>query len=91
METTRSSPPYYHAYLLRIWLSNGAAEGACWQASLQDAAGGQRIGFASLEALFVYLMNDITGDLNDGAQEPDATSRRPSDAHDADGGLSATG
>jgi hypothetical protein len=71
METNRPSSPGYHAYLLRIWLSNGAAGDACWRASLQDTTGGQRIGFASLEELFVFLMNDVTDPTAGGKQEPD--------------------
>ena len=68
-----SSSPHYHAYLLRIWQSNGA-EDAGWRASLQDTTDGRRIGFASLEALFVYLMNDAAGAPSDGEREPDAGS-----------------
>ncbi len=64
----RSSSPCYHAYLLRIWLSRGAGQDACWQASMQDAAGGRGIEFASLEELFVFLMNEI-------ADTPKGTSR----------------
>jgi hypothetical protein len=71
METKRPSSPRYHAYLLRIWLSNSAAEDACWHASLQDASGGQRIGFASLEELFVFLMNDVVAPATGGKQESD--------------------
>jgi hypothetical protein len=44
----------YHAYLLRMWCS--AEDGCIWQASLQDSKSGERIGFASLEGLFAYLM-----------------------------------
>lgn len=75
METSRPSSPGYHAYLLRIWLSNGAAGDACWRASLQDTTGGQRIGFASLEELFVFLMNDVTAPTADDgrAHEGDTT------------------
>lgn len=72
METNRPSSPGYHAYLLRIWLSNAAAGDACWRASLQDTTGGQRIGFASLEELFVFLMNDVAAVRGGGdQQEPD--------------------
>lgn len=64
-----SSSPRYHAYLLRIWLSNSTTHDACWQASLQDASGSQRIGFASLEALFVFLMNEVGDATNVSQQE----------------------
>jgi hypothetical protein len=40
------------AYMLRMWCADRA-----WQASLQDVKTSQRIGFASLEELFAYLMD----------------------------------
>ena len=52
----------YRAYLLRIWQAgeaNDAGSDAVWQASLQDATTNQRMGFASLEALFAFLMNEL--------------------------------
>lgn len=59
MQTMPSKPFHYHAYLLRIWHAQGADENVTWQASLQDAATRQRIGFASLEGLFAFLLNEI--------------------------------
>ena len=46
------------SFILRLWAEGAAtADGAaCWRASLDDARTGQRRGFASLEQLFVYLM-----------------------------------
>jgi hypothetical protein len=43
------------SFLLRLWSPN-AAVARCWQASLEDAHTGERIGFANLEYLFAYLM-----------------------------------
>ncbi len=45
----------YRAYILRLWTTDrrGSAE---WQASLEDPKTGNRIGFANLEELFLYLM-----------------------------------
>jgi hypothetical protein len=43
----------YYAYLLRLWREGQAGES--WRASLQSAATGQRMNFASLEDLFNFL------------------------------------
>jgi hypothetical protein len=53
----------YVAYLLRLWREKGGELG-WWRASLQDPHSGERVGFASLEELFVYLRREI-GDLPD--------------------------
>ena len=56
--------PGYRAYLLRLWqVRNG--EETHWHASLQDAHGGERHGFASLEAMFEFLRarTERTSDL----------------------------
>ncbi len=71
MESTRSKPHNYHAYLLRIWLAQGVGQDVGWQASLQDAIGHRRIGFASLEELFAFLMNEIENNPERGELEPD--------------------
>jgi hypothetical protein len=42
----------YLAYLLRLWRDDEAAP---WRATVEDASTGQRFGFASLKALFVFL------------------------------------
>jgi hypothetical protein len=46
------------SFVLRLWAENVASPtgNACWRASLDDARTGQRRGFASLEQLFVFLM-----------------------------------
>jgi hypothetical protein len=43
--------PTYHSYLLRLWRTPQA-----WHASLDDPHTGKRLGFASLEQMFAYLM-----------------------------------
>jgi hypothetical protein len=56
-----AQPRDYAAYLLRLWREKGG-ELTRWRASLQDPHSGERVGFASLEELFVYLRRE-TGDL----------------------------
>ncbi len=46
------------SYLLRLWRADEPG-GFNWQASLEIPETGERIGFASLEELFAYLM-DLT-------------------------------
>jgi hypothetical protein len=46
------------SYLLRLWRTEGFQDFE-WRASLEIPETGQRIGFANLEQLFVYLM-DLT-------------------------------
>ena len=43
------------SYLVRLW-ATGAAHQQVWRASLEDVQSGQRRGFATLEQLFVFLM-----------------------------------
>jgi hypothetical protein len=44
----------YQAYMLRLWQDQAEA-GSVWRASLESPYNGERIGFASLEALFDFL------------------------------------
>ena len=44
------------SYLLRLWRTEGLRDFE-WRASLEIPETGQRIGFANLEQLFVYLMD----------------------------------
>lgn len=46
------------SYLLRLWRTEGLRDFE-WRASLEIPETGQRLGFANLEHLFVYLM-DLT-------------------------------
>jgi len=59
---TTSNPPEkkYRSYLLRLWRVDTVDP--CWQASLEDPHTGKRIGFASLEQLFAFLMEQVEGD-----------------------------
>ncbi len=43
------------SFLLRLWSSRDRGNLA-WQSSLEDPHTGERVGFASLEHLFAYLM-----------------------------------
>ena len=43
------------SYLLRLW-ATGVADQQVWRASLEDVQSGERRGFANLEQLFVFLM-----------------------------------
>ena len=43
------------SYLLRLW-PTGATGQQVWRASLQYVQTGERLGFATLEDLFVFLM-----------------------------------
>lgn len=66
MATTQ---PTYHAYLLRLWRVEAQRTGAAtWRASLEDPHTGLRLGFATLEQLFAYLM-----EMSEGA-EPSASA-----------------
>jgi hypothetical protein len=47
----------YLSYLLRLW--RVGKEEAAWRASLESPHTGERIGFASLDALFAFLRQQI--------------------------------
>jgi hypothetical protein len=56
--------PTYQVYLLRLWPAcPPGARSLAWQASLEDPRTGKRLGFASLESLFVYLMEQTEAGL----------------------------
>lgn len=49
----------YHAYLLRLW--SAVEEGQLtWRASLENPRTGERIGFASLQRLFAFLLDQTS-------------------------------
>ena len=50
----------YRSYLVRLWRVE--TPGQSWRASLEDPRTGQRIGFASLEQLFAFLMEQVDRD-----------------------------
>jgi len=49
----------YLSYLLRLWRES--EEQGVWRASLEDPQTGERTGFASLEALLVFLRQSTDG------------------------------
>ena len=55
------------SYLVRLW-ATGAADQQVWRASLEDVRSGERRGFANLEQLFVFLMEQT----EQGSEAPNA-------------------
>lgn len=55
-------PANYRAYLIRLW-RDGTAQ--TWRASVQPVAGGATVRFASLEALFDFLLSQTAPDIDD--------------------------
>lgn len=52
----------YQIYLLRLWPANTDQAGlVTWRASLESLENGERLGFASLELLFAYLLEQVEG------------------------------
>jgi hypothetical protein len=49
-------PDHSQRYILRLWRADQSTA-ADWRASLEIPETGQRIGFASLEQLFAYLID----------------------------------
>jgi hypothetical protein len=49
-------PDHSQRYILRLWRADQSTA-ADWRASLESLETGQRIGFASLEQLFAYLID----------------------------------
>ena len=54
-QATSDEPPRYLAYMLRLWRVE-VEDGPTWRASLESPHNGERQGFASLEALFAFLV-----------------------------------
>jgi hypothetical protein len=52
----------YLAYMLRLWQVGG--DKMVWRASLENAHTGARQGFASLNALFVFLEDETSQNLS---------------------------
>lgn len=59
----REENPRRLTFLLRLWCMDESGR-SNWQASLEMADTGKRIGFASLEQLFMYLV-DLSENRND--------------------------
>ncbi len=62
MKTSMNNPNSrpYRSYLLRLWCE---APDRRWRASLHDPRTGKRFGFASLEQLFAFLMEQADSDI----------------------------
>ncbi|HEY3288979.1 MAG TPA: hypothetical protein VGK87_02515, partial [Anaerolineae bacterium] len=58
MTTMSSEQSGYYAYLLRLWQVD-LDESAPWRVSLEDAATGERKGFADLASMYRYLADQI--------------------------------
>lgn len=56
----------YHAYLLRLWPAVEQGK-VVWRASLENPQTGERLGFANLERLFVFLQ-DQTAAFAEGSE-----------------------
>ena len=54
-DATNGAHPEYLSYLLRVWRSEPGRAGG-WRASLENPHTGERVGFASLEQLFAFVM-----------------------------------
>ena len=52
----------FRVYVLRLWRAEAPDVG--WRASLEDPCGCERIGFASLEHLFAFLMEQVEHDAS---------------------------
>jgi hypothetical protein len=59
-ENTEAHESKYQSYLLRLWRVDSGAH-STWRASLDDPRTGKRLGFASLEQLFAFLMDETEG------------------------------
>jgi hypothetical protein len=53
--------PIYCSYLLRLWCA-GQVERGSWRASLENSHTREWIGFASLEELFAFLIEQVEDD-----------------------------
>lgn len=57
----------YRAYLLRLWPAQEAGQ-IVWRASLESPHTGERLGFRTLQRLFVFLEDQTTH--QSGSMEP---------------------
>ena len=64
-------PQEYQSYLLRLWRTSSRGK-PTWRASLESAQTGERRGFADLESLFVFLVQQITSNSEHGSRPPTA-------------------
>ena len=67
----------YQAYLLRLWLADKEATSTAeWRVSLEDPHTGKRLGFASLEHLFAFLLTFTEGEAEK-VQKPLPDANQP--------------
>ena len=59
-QATSDDPSRYLAYMLRLWRVE-TEDGPAWRASLESPHTGERAGFASLGALFAFLVEETGG------------------------------
>ena len=64
-------PQEYQSYLLRLWRTSSRGK-PTWRASLESAQTGERRGFADLESLFVFLVQQTTSNSEHGSRPPTA-------------------
>jgi hypothetical protein len=57
-------PIHKYSYILRLWLVD-QSQAPDWRASLENPETGKRIGFASLEQLFAYLIEVVENKADD--------------------------
>jgi len=62
-------PQEYQSYLLRLWRTSSRVK-PTWRASLESAQTGERRGFADLESLIVFLVQETTSNSEHGARPP---------------------
>ncbi len=55
-ETSKTNKPQRITFLLRMWCEDASGR-SNWRASLEMPGTGKRTGFASLEQLFIYLID----------------------------------
>jgi hypothetical protein len=76
-EGLMSQQRQYLSYLLRLWQESGGdtpRDAPMWRASLERPQGGERLGFASLMDLFIFLEKE-TGSNPLGPQHPEEENR----------------
>ena len=59
--TLFDKPPHYRSYLLTFWeeRSQDSKTRKVWRFSLEDPRTGQRLGFADLEALVIFMRMEL--------------------------------
>ena len=68
--TTANDRPYL-AYLLRLWRATaGDGPDGNWRATIENTHTHQQLHFATLEQLFIYLMDQTAAPASDGAAPP---------------------